>query len=184
MRILRKLFVLCGILLACFAIDANSSLAANPETAQGKMAPGVKKEVEQKLRLLAREIGRKSVPDNDAVFSLLSDYLSNNPHIYGAAFAFAPRKKEGKLFKSSPYIHRSGDQLIKKDLIESYDYTKPKHKWYVAPVRQRQPVWSDPYFDKGGGDSWMVTYSIPIYSKGKNSRLIGVVTSDVLIPKK
>ena len=184
MRSLRKFFVVCGILLAFLAMHVPSSLAASPGTAQGKMDPAIKKEVEQKLRVLAREISRKAVLDNETVFVLLTDYLSKNTHIYGAALAFAPRKKDGKLIKSSPYIHRSGAQFIKKDLIESYDYTKSKHKWYVVPVKQRQPVWSDPYFDKGGGDSWMVTYSIPIYSRGKNSRLIGVATSDVLVPKK
>jgi sigma-B regulation protein RsbU (phosphoserine phosphatase) len=184
MTILRKCFVVCGILLACLAINATSSLAASPGKAQGKIDPGIKKEVEQKLRVLAKEIGRKTALDKEAAFVLLSDYINKNNNIYGAAFAFSPKKKDGKLIKSSPYIHRSGEQFIKKDLIESYDYTKSKHKWYVVPVKQRKPVWSEPYFDKGGGDAWMVTYSIPIYSSGKNSRLIGVVTSDVIIPKK
>jgi hypothetical protein len=168
MRSLRKLFVVYGILLACLAIHVTSSLAASPGTAQGKMDPGIKKEVLNK----------------EAVFVLLADYLSKNPHVHGAAFAFAPRKKGGELIKSSPYIHRSGEQFIKKDLIESYDYTGSNQKWYVVPVQQKKPVWSEPYFDKGGGDAWMVTYSIPIYSSGKYSRLIGVVTSDVLIPRK
>jgi sigma-B regulation protein RsbU (phosphoserine phosphatase) len=184
MRSLRKSFIVCGILSACLAMHVASSLAASPGTAQGKMDPGIKKEVEQKLLVLAGEISRKEVPDNEAVFVLLTDYLSKNPQIYGAAFAFAPRKKGGKLIKSSPYIHRSGERFIKKDLIESYDYTGSNQKWYVVPVKQRKPVWSQPYFDKGGGDAWMVTYSIPIYSSGKYSRLIGVVTSDVIIPKK
>lgn len=177
---LRKFFV-CGILMACLV---TSSLAASQGTAQGKMDPKIKKEVEQKLHVLAKEISRKAVLDNEAAFVLLVDYLSKNNHIYGAAFAFAPKKKGGKLIKSSPYIHRSGEQFIKKDLIESYDYTGSNQKWYVVPVKQRKPVWSEPYYDKGGGDSWMVTYSIPIYSSGKHSKLIGVVTSDVLIQNK
>jgi sigma-B regulation protein RsbU (phosphoserine phosphatase) len=184
MRSLRKLFVVYGILLACLAIHVTSSLAASPGTAQGKMDPGIKKEVEQKLRVLSREISQKEVLNKEAVFVLLADYLSKNPHVHGAAFAFAPRKKGGELIKSSPYIHRSGEQFIKKDLIESYDYTGSNQKWYVVPVQQKKPVWSEPYFDKGGGDVWMVTYSIPIYSRGKYSRLIGVVTSDILIPNK
>ena len=184
MRSLRKLFVVYGILLACLAIHVTSSLAAGPETAQGITDTGIKKEVEQKLRVLAKGISQKAVLDKESAFVLLADYLSKNPNIYGAALAFAPEKKGGKLIKSSPYIHRSGEQFIKKDLIESYDYTGSNQKWYVVPVKQKKPVWSEPYFDKGGGDTWMVTYSIPIYSSGKYSRLIGVVTSDVLIIKK
>jgi hypothetical protein len=39
-------------------------------------------------------------------------------------------------------------------------------------------VWSEPYYDAGGGEAWMVTYSVPVYSSRKNPRLIGVVTID------
>jgi hypothetical protein len=187
MRSYRKILVVCGILIAGIAypvIPVTVSHAAPPGTAQRTIAPEIKKEVEQKLRLLAKEVRRKTVLDKEASFQMLSDYLNNNPRIYGAALAFAPKKKGETLIKSSPYVHRNGEQLIRKDLIESYDYTGSDQKWYVVPVNRKKPVWSKPYFDRGGGDSWMVTYSIPIYTSGKRPRLIGVVTSDLLIPEK
>ncbi|MBF0398648.1 MAG: PDC sensor domain-containing protein, partial [Desulfobacterales bacterium] len=146
-----------------------------------EVSPDIKKEVEQKLSLLANEISQKKLMDNETAFAMLSDYLSKNSKIYGAAFAFAPQKKDGKVIKSSPYIYRSGENLIKKNLIESYDYTKSNHKWYVTPVKKSKAVWSEPYYDEGGGNAWMITYSIPIYSSGKNPHLIGVVTSDVFL---
>ncbi len=183
MRILRKCSTVCGILLTCLAIQATSSLAAGRGTAPGSLDPGIKQEVEQALSALAGDISREAVLDKEAVFALLTDYLGKNPRIYGTAFAFAPRKRAGKLIKSAPYVCRSGERFVKKDLIESYDYTGPKQKWFVVPVKQKKPVWSKPYFDKGGGNAWMVTYSIPIFSGGKHFPLMGVVTSDVLIPK-
>jgi hypothetical protein len=38
-------------------------------------------------------------------------------------------------------------------------------------------LWSALYFDAGGGEIWMVTYSVPVYDS--ESRLVGVVTSDL-----
>jgi two-component system, sensor histidine kinase and response regulator len=183
MRISRKCAIICGILLACLALQTASSLAASRGTAPGTPNTRIKQEVEQALNVLAGDISRKTVLDKETVFALLTDYLGKNPRIYGTAFAFAPRKRAGKWIKSAPYVYRSGERFIKKDLIESYDYTDPKQKWFVVPVKQKKPVWSKPYYDEGGGNAWMVTYSIPIFSGGQHFRLMGVVTSDVLIPK-
>lgn len=56
--------------------------------------------------------------------------------------------------------------------------------WYSKPVELRKPLWSKPYFDKDGGDVWMITYSIPIYSKDANKKLLGVLTNNLLVSKK
>ncbi|HEX7237341.1 MAG TPA: SpoIIE family protein phosphatase, partial [Gammaproteobacteria bacterium] len=44
-----------------------------------------------------------------------------------------------------------------------------------------QPVWSLPYFDAGGGETWMVTYSVPFFRRvaGNPRALAGVVTADL-----
>ena len=182
-RILGKWSIVCGLVLACCALAFHSSVSAGHKALQGEVGPGTRKEVEQELRGFAKEISRKAPLNNETAFVLLTDYLRKNPLDYGAAFAFAPKKEGGKLIKSSPYVFRRGEELIKKDLMESYDYTASSQKWYVVPVKQKKAYWSEPYYDEGGGNAWMVTYSIPIYSAGKHRRLIGVVTSDVLISK-
>ncbi len=139
-------------------------------------------QVEKALDGLADAIGREPSLDKSRAFTMLATYLRQNPEIYGAAFAFAPRQQDGRTVKSAPYVFRSGARLVEKELIDSYDYTAPEQAWYVAPVRLGKPVWTEPYFDKGGGDVWMRTYSIPIYSGGAERRLIGIVTSDVEVP--
>jgi len=45
-----------------------------------------------------------------------------------------------------------------------YDYTEDE--WFRVPVTQRRDHWSRPYFDEGGGDIWMVTYSVPFNRHG------------------
>jgi len=118
--------------------------------------------------------------NKESMPQLLTEYLQQDPDIYGAAFAFAPRVVDGVTTKAAPYIFRQADVFIEKDLIDNYDYTAPDKEWYASPVKEGKPSWSKPYYDKGGGKAWMVTYSVPVYNKG--NRLLGVVTSDVILP--
>jgi hypothetical protein len=41
---------------------------------------------------------------------------------------------------------------------------------------ENKEIWSEPYFDAGGGEIWMKTLSIPIR---KNGVVIGVATTDM-----
>lgn len=180
MKNLRRKSLGYAILLICLAAYSGISYAARSDAPKGQIAPDVKVKVEKALKALGAEITRKEPVDAKFAFALLTTHLGKNSYIYGAAFAFAPAEKSGKLVKSSPYVYRSSGKLIEKNLMDSYDYTV--QDWYVLPVKAREPVWSKFYYDEGGGDAWMITYSIPIYSKGKQPRLIGVLTSDLLIP--
>jgi hypothetical protein len=182
MKNMRKRLLGCAIVLICFVAFAGLSYAAKSDAPKGKVAAAAKSQVEDALGVLAKSIAGKAPVDDKSAFALLKLHLSKNPDIYGAAYAFAPVKKDGKLVKSSPYVYRSGGKFIEKNPIDSYDYTV--QDWYVLPVKAMKAVWSEPYFDKGGGEAWMITYSIPIYSGGKPARLIGVLTSDLLIPNK
>jgi hypothetical protein len=137
--------------------------------------------VEPVVRALAKEFARSGAIDNEIVFAMLANYLWRNPDIYGAAFAFVPVLKDGKELKSAPYIYRSGDKLIRKDLNNSFDYTEPGRKWYTVPLKTGKGAWSEPYYDQGGGEAWMTTYSVPVYVGDAERRMIGIVTSDVLI---
>jgi hypothetical protein len=127
---------------------------------------------------LASRFGASGDLTAPVVFNLLRRHLEENPEIYGAAFAFAPVERDSALIKSSPYVFRSGGDaagFVEKDLAASYDYTA--EAWYAEPVKKGKALWSAPYFDAGGGEIWMVTYSVPVYDA--ESRLVGVVTSDL-----
>ncbi|MCX5880635.1 MAG: cache domain-containing protein [Deltaproteobacteria bacterium] len=179
MKNLRRRSLGCAIVLICLTAGIGVSHAASPSAPKREVAPAIKSQVEDVLWVLGKKITRKAPADTQSAIALLTRHLSENPYIYGAAFAFGPVKKNNKLVKSSPYVYRNEGKLIEKNLIDAYDYTV--QDWYVLPVNASKPVWSEPYYDKGGGDAWMITYSIPIYSKGKHPRLIGVLTSDLLI---
>ncbi len=184
MRNLKKWFIVYAASLACLSLSPGFLFPAEQTASHGKVDRAIVKKVVRQLGAFAKEVSQKGDLDKKTVLAMLTEYLRRNPYIYGAAFAFAPEKKDGKLIKSSPYVYRNGEKFIEKDLIDSYDYTAPDQEWYVTPVKLKKPVWSEPYYDRGGGEAWMITYSIPIYSGGKVGWFIGVVTSDVLIPGK
>ena len=49
--------------------------------------------------------------------------------------------------------------------------------WYQIPKLLNKPYWSEPYYDEGGGEMMMTTYSKPLYdSEGK---LYAIITADM-----
>lgn len=121
--------------------------------------------------------------DAKALNQLLQDALSNNPQIYGSTTAFAPEMPRnppasGRSGLYAPYAYRKGDAIAFRQLEDSYDYRT--WDWYRIPYAQGQALWSEPYFDEGGGDSLMTTYSVPFYrGLGNERRIAGIVTGDI-----
>ncbi len=113
---------------------------------------------------------------NSTVHHLISQTIKVNPNIYGSTFALNPEAGYGK---RSPYVYRAPKNILDaSDLVDSYDYEQ--ELWYTQPVKAKHPTWSDPYFDEGGGDALMVTYSVPVYTD-ETHQLLGVMTGDIAL---
>lgn len=142
--------------------------------------------------------------------SFFYDFVRNNVHgdtlIFGSAIAL-----ESDIISrydifcpyASKYANLSGVRAF--DLATSYNYRSPDTDWYqnvkvkdfsqVAVVTdtvegrvRRQPIadyshgsWTYPYYDCGGGDVWMVTFSAPILALGPagTPAFKGVATIDL-----
>ncbi len=138
--------------------------------------PCTKATVENALGNFAKELsGRKLNPEN--MPSVLTAFLKIYPKIYGATLAFAPEGTGQNSHRAAPYLYRQNNAFKLVNLPESYDYTQSD--WYRLPLEKNAPVWSDPYYDGGGGGVVMVTYAMPL--KDKSGQLIGVLTSDVVL---
>lgn len=115
----------------------------------------------------------------DSFYMVTRKILENNPNIIGSAIAFEENfyKEKGEFF--SPYSYRDGDEIKTVQLGNgSYDYFVMD--WYQIPMAIEKPYWSEPYYDEGGGNALMTTYSIPLYFKtDKDNRLVGVLTMDL-----
>src|SRR5262245_12698151 len=133
--------------------------------------------VEEAPRRLA--IGMmKQLPSRDALERELCANVDASPTVFGSAAAFEPDAFAPGLMGFSPYCFRgSGGREIKDLAQDGYDY--PARDWYRLPRDRGEPLWSEPYFDEGGGGILMATYSVPIRDAGGEIR--GIATADVAL---
>ncbi len=115
------------------------------------------------------------------VISLLKAVVERNTDIYGAAVAFEPEALGQGERHFAPYFYRTEKGLEFVDLgAPSYNY--PLKDWYRIPKELGRPRWSEPYFDEGGGNIVMLTYSVPFYrTKVGKRQLAGVITADISV---
>jgi sigma-B regulation protein RsbU (phosphoserine phosphatase) len=102
------------------------------------------------------------------------------PDVYGSTIAVEVGNGAAGVKPFAPYFFRRGGGIGYSDLaLASYGYRELP--WYRRAADSLRPVWSLPYFDAGGGDIWMVTYSVPFFRKEPDARrvLAGVVTADL-----
>ncbi|MBR1792941.1 MAG: SpoIIE family protein phosphatase, partial [Bacteroidales bacterium] len=98
----------------------------------------------------------------------------------------------------NPYITSSVVAMTSYDVSKSaYVYTDPatgeikslplskdkceylQSQWFGEATGGLRPRWSDPYYDRGGSERMLVTYSVPVMDL--EGRLVGVVTADITL---
>lgn len=115
----------------------------------------------------------------EELLPLLRALVKNNPDIYGAAIAFEPSGVDGKSPPFAPYFFKQQGELKYADLGKA-SYRYDHWDWYQLPKEINHPAWSEPYYDDGGGDILMATYSVPFYRmSGSNRQFAGIVTADI-----
>ena len=78
---------------------------------------------------------------------------------------------------TSPYWYRKSGGYFNKELsVPSYNINT--QEWLRKPIDTKLPYWTAPYFDAGGGEIWMKTYSYPIIV---NNKIIAVATTDLAV---
>lgn len=117
------------------------------------------------------------VESPEAMYDITKRLLQNNDFIYGASVAFEPNyyASEGHYF--SPYSYRDENDSIRTIQLGDDTYDYHYMDWYQIPKLLDRPYWSEPYYDDGGGEMMMTTYSRPLYdSEGK---LYGMLIADL-----
>ncbi len=109
----------------------------------------------------------------------IRDNVEFSPTIYGSAAAFEPNAGRPGWHFFAPYAYRRGGAIAMKMLGgQTYDYFSMD--WYRMPRELNRPVWSEPYYDAGGGEITMITYAVPLYQgRGGGRSFQGVLTADV-----
>lgn len=115
--------------------------------------------------------------DNPEEMYVVSErLLESNPIISGSAVAFEPGYYPQKGTYFSPYALRAGDSLRRRQLGTA-DYEYHYMDWYQIPKLLDSPYWSEPYYDAGGGEIIMTTFSRPLHDR--NGKVFAVLTADI-----
>jgi signal transduction histidine kinase len=117
--------------------------------------------------------------NDDDYLVLLQQMMETNPDIYGTALAFEPYYFNDTVRYHAPYYYRKDGKIAYKNIGNSeYDYFTMD--WYQIPRELGKPVWSEPYYDDGAGNTVMTTYSVPVYKTVDGEKtFVGILTIDV-----
>jgi phosphoserine phosphatase RsbU/P len=113
--------------------------------------------------------------DEEEIKRHLASIVAENSFIYGAAIAFEPYQFRDDLKYFSPYYYH-GEKGVGFVQLGTDEYDYPQKDWYRIPKEMNKPAWSEPYFDTGGGETLMITYSVPFH---RNGSFAGITTVDI-----
>lgn len=113
----------------------------------------------------------------DSLYRVPQRVVLDNPVVVGSAIALIPNYRKSMPLHA-PYAVRdlvSGNIRILSLATEEYDY--PSQEWFEMASEDPDGYWSEPYFDIGGGEQYMTTFSLPVKDRdGKNA---AVLTADI-----
>lgn len=122
---------------------------------------------------------KKDKRDSAKMVELTYNITEDNPNIYACAIAFNPYfYKETELFAAFANFNEQS-QEIESNVIGGADYNYTFMEWYLVPKLMNTKYWTDPYFDHGGSNRIVCTYSIPLYDS--NDQFYGVLGGDMSI---
>ena len=115
----------------------------------------------------------------EKLLKILRKSMIASPDIFASAIAFEPYGFDPSICYFAPYYARTGNEL-QLSYLGGDHYRYFYHDWYQIPKETQKPSWSEPYFDDGGGNIPMVTFSVPLFQeKKRDHRFIGVATADI-----
>ena len=113
----------------------------------------------------------------DEMYNVVKRLLELNPFIVGSAVAFEPNYYPSKGVQFSPYAYKLINDSIKTKQLGTMEYEYHYMDWYQIPKLLNHSYWSEPYYDSGGGEQMMTTYSRPLYDK--QGKMYAIITADV-----
>ena len=126
------------------------------------------------LDTLAAELVEDQPADAAAYTERLQAYLEDHPSFFGIAAALLDRSGA---VTASPYVYRTADGYASIDLAAP-SYNIEVQDWFTAPLAADAGVWTDPYFDAGGGEIWMITRSVPVRDA---EGIFAIITTDLAV---
>lgn len=117
----------------------------------------------------------------DRLMPIVQRWVLSDPMVVGGRIAFEPNyyKSKGKYFMSY-FTTGIGNKPVSK-YLGSDDYNYFEMPWYKAAKESGKGTWSEPYYDDGGSDLLLITYSKPIYDH--EGKMVGIIAADMSLDK-
>ena len=112
----------------------------------------------------------------DSLVRVTQRILADNPVVKGSTVALVPGYNR-KYPLYAPYTTLTPEGEMKSLSLATEEYDYPSQEWFTKPIEKDCGYWSEPYFDEGGGNILMVTYSLPV--KDVTGRTAAVLTADI-----
>jgi len=157
------------------------------EIAARNLTSSLAHEIEKEFLLVAKAAGdlasflETGQWDDETLLNQIKCMVKHNEKVYGSAVAFLPFRFKPGVERYCPYFYRSDEGIVFEQLgTPAYDYLSKD--WFRIPAETGKGEWSKPYFDEGGGNVVMTTYSHPMFrngTDGSDRRLVAIVTADI-----
>jgi signal transduction histidine kinase/CheY-like chemotaxis protein len=168
-------------------VSSRKIILQETEKSSRNLTTGVANRVEQEFRRVEKvpqNLGflLESAPmQKETLLYLLKNLVEKNPEIYGMTVGFSPYAFDPsrEWFAPSFFKGKNGIEYVE---FEPPAYNYIQKDWYHIPKEMKEPIWSEPYFDEGGGNIIKSSYSEPFFERdaaGRPLRVKGVITAEV-----
>ena len=115
--------------------------------------------------------------DPGYMFRITGELVHNNPFVVGSTIAFEPNYFPSKGYYYSAFSYKDEKGEIKRIQQGSEKFKYHGMDWYRIPKETKKSSWCEPYFDEGGAEVMMCTYSVPLMDR--EGKVYAVLTADV-----
>jgi sigma-B regulation protein RsbU (phosphoserine phosphatase) len=160
-------------------------VAAQTEQLSRLMARSYAASLETKLsqaqkipEMIGRALETREFDTPDKIEAFLKQVVEKTPEIYGSCIAFKPNGLGTDEEMYAPYYYHGpkpeAPPIFKQLASPEYHYTQ--WDWYRQPRDEGRALWTEPYYDEGGGETIMITYSAPFR---RDDLFWGIATIDI-----
>jgi len=136
------------------------------------------KPIEQASRNISLAL-ESSVLSEKKLGALSRLIVENNDKLFGLAIAFEPYEKGTEKRYFAPYSSRK-DGKVETVQLGSLAYRYFYKVWYQLPQQLGQAIWTEPYYDAGGANAIITSFSVPFYGEKDGKKYFaGVVRADI-----
>lgn len=177
------IFAGISIVLEKYAAQRESEQAYRlTELLQSHMVHDIESDMDgvmQNVDRTCREIAAMATPVNEIkAAKMLEIMIESDSVIIGGSIAYVPGHTPDGAREWMMYACQSPSGLVTRQLGNTgYRYTTKR--WFTTPLSSGDATWSAPYFDSGGADCLMTTYSVPI--KDAEGNVYSIITADVAL---